>query len=62
MSSSIILVLVLMVATLLVLGVGLGAMVMGGDFNKRYGNRLMTARVIFQALTICLVGVLFLVK
>lgn len=37
-----------MLATLGVLGVGLVAMARGGDFNRKYGNRLMQARVAFQ--------------
>lgn len=31
---------------------GLAAMSVGGDFNKRYGNRLMRWRVILQGVTI----------
>ena len=39
-------------ATLAVLGVGVVAMFRGGEFNRRYGNKLMRARVIVQGATI----------
>ena len=32
--------------------VGMFAMTKGGEFNKKYGNRLMRARVYFQGLTL----------
>jgi hypothetical protein len=35
-----------------VLGLGLFSMVRGGEFNKKYGNKLMQARVILQALAL----------
>jgi len=38
--------------TALVLFTGLFSMVRGGDFNKKYGNRLMRLRVLFQAIAI----------
>ncbi|MFO1190524.1 MAG: HIG1 domain-containing protein, partial [Alphaproteobacteria bacterium] len=37
-----------MVATLLVLLVGLVAMLRGGKFNQRYGNKLMRLRILMQ--------------
>lgn len=33
---------------------GLVSMTKGGEFNQRYGNKLMRLRVILQALTIAL--------
>ena len=45
----------LVVAMLAVLGalfVGLFAMVRGGEFNEKYGNRLMRARVILQGVAL----------
>jgi len=40
------------IATLVTLLVGVTAMGKGGDFNERYGNKLMRMRVIFQGLAI----------
>ncbi len=41
-----------MVAVLASLGVGLFAMARGGEFNKKYGNRLMQMRVALQGLAL----------
>jgi hypothetical protein len=38
-----------MLAVLGALGLGLYAMTQGGEFNQKYGNRLMQARVVLQA-------------
>ncbi len=46
-------------AVLIVLAVGLIAMFRGGEFNRRYGNKLMRLRVILQAVAVLLI-VLFL--
>lgn len=43
-----------MTATLLVVLTGFVAMTKGGDFNRRYGTRLMMMRVALQGLTIAL--------
>jgi hypothetical protein len=43
-----------MAATLIVLAVGLIAMLRGGNFNRRYGNKLMRMRILFQAVAIAL--------
>ena len=40
------------IAVLVCLGVGLVGMARGGDFNRRYGNRLMQARVALQGLAL----------
>ena len=37
-----------------VLVLGIISMMKGGEFNKKYGNKLMTARVVLQAVTIIL--------
>lgn len=45
----------MIVAALSVLGVlavGLLSMTKGGEFNKKYGNRLMQARVLLQGLAL----------
>lgn len=46
--------LISMVATVLVLIVGLGGFFQGGEFNRKYGNKLMRARVTLQFITIVL--------
>ncbi len=52
---------VALVGTLAVLIAGLVAMMRGGEFNRKYGNKLMRARVAMQALAIALMLILFLV-
>ena len=51
-----------LIAVLAVLTVGIVAMLRGGEFNRRYGNKLMRARVAMQALAIALVFVLYLLN
>ena len=43
-----------MFLTLASLVVGLVAMVKGGEFNQKYGNRLMRARVTMQGIALAL--------
>ena len=50
-----ILALIGMLATLLVLVVGLTGFFQGGEFNRKYGNKLMRARVTLQFITIVLI-------
>ncbi len=52
---------VALVGTLAVLVAGLVAMMRGGEFNRKYGNKLMRVRVAMQALAIALLLVLFLI-
>jgi hypothetical protein len=47
-------------ATLVVLGIGIVAMFRGGDFNRRYGNKLMRTRIIVQGATVLLLVLAFL--
>lgn len=49
---------VAMFATLAILIVGVWGFRYGGEFNKRYGNKLMRARVAMQAVCILLFLVL----
>ena len=51
---------VAMAGVLLVLFVGVGAMARGGEFNRRYGNRLMRLRVVLQAVALLLFVLLIL--
>ena len=55
-------VVVALVATLAVLLVGVIAMLRGGDFNAKYGNKLMRARVAMQALAVALMLSLYLIN
>lgn len=49
-----ILALISALATLVVMFTGAIGMAKGGDFNKKYGNKLMQLRVGLQALTVLL--------
>jgi len=42
-------------AVVIVLAVGVISMFRGGEFNARWGNRLMRARVVLQALAVLLI-------
>ena len=44
-----------LIAVLVVLAVGIIGMLRGGDFNRRYGNKLMRVRVATQGLAILLI-------
>ena len=46
-------------ATLGVLLTGITSMLRGGEFNRRYGNKLMRARVILQGITLVLLALMF---
>ena len=50
-----------LVAVVLVLLAGVFAMARGGAFNKKYGNKLMRARVVLQAFAVLLIAVVWLV-
>ena len=49
------LIIIALIAVLIVLGIGVIAMLRGGNFNRRYGNKLMRLRVLLQALAIILI-------
>ncbi len=55
------LVIIALVATLGVLAAGMVAMTRGGEFNRKYGNKLMQARVAMQGLAIALLLLLYLI-
>lgn len=38
-----------------ILAIGLGGFVAGGEFNRKYGNRLMRLRILFQAIAVALI-------
>ncbi len=48
-----------MLAVLGALGLGLFAMTRGGDFNKKYGNKLMRARVSLQGVALALLALAY---
>ena len=48
-----------MLLTLLVCTVGIILMATGGEANKKYGTKLMAARVYLQAISIALVALAF---
>ncbi|MBL4804257.1 MAG: twin transmembrane helix small protein [Alphaproteobacteria bacterium] len=50
---------VAMFLVLAVLGMGLFSMVKGGEFNKKYGNKLMQARVIMQGVALALLALAY---
>ncbi len=49
-----VLMIIAMIAVLASLFVGLGGMLKGGEFNKKYGNKLMRLRVGLQAVALLL--------
>ena len=45
-------------ATVIVIVVGVIGMARGGEFNRRYANRLMRLRIVFQGLAVLLFAIL----
>ncbi len=56
------LVVVALVGTLIVLLSGVVVMTRGGEFNRKWGNKLMRARIAMQALAVMLMFALFLLN
>jgi hypothetical protein len=56
------LVAIALAGTLAVLFAGVFAMARGGEFNRKWGNKLMRARVVTQGLAILLLLALFLLN
>ncbi len=54
-----VLVVVAVIVVALILVAGVVAMMRGGEFNRKYGNRLMRARLEAQAVAVVLVLVAF---
>ena len=54
MSILTVLLMIAMLATLGVLVVGVAGFFHGGEFNRKYGNKLMQARVALQAVAVVL--------
>lgn len=55
------LIVIAMLITLGVLFAGLISMAVGGDFNRKYGNRLMRYRVVAQGVALLLFALAMLV-
>ena len=51
-----------MALTAIVLLVGITGFLRGGEFNAKYGNTLMRARVGLQLTAVLLLGILFLMQ
>ena len=50
-----IIVIVACLLVLIVLMVGLGGFTFGGEFNRRYANKIMRLRILLQAIAILLI-------
>ena len=48
-------VIVVCLLVVIVLMIGLGGFAFGGDFNKKYANKLMRLRILLQAMAILLI-------
>lgn len=60
MSFILILTIITALSVIAVLVLGIISMMKGGEFNKKYGNKLMTARVVLQSITVILLLVLWM--
>ena len=56
------LIIVGLVLVFIVLVIGLVSMLVKGDFNKKYSNKLMRVRVITQGIIILIFALVFLIK
>ena len=50
-----IIIIVACLLVVIVLMVGLGGFAFGGDFNKKYANKIMRLRILLQAIAILLI-------
>ena len=50
-----VIVIVACLLVLIVLMVGLGGFTFGGDFNRKYANKIMRLRILLQAIAILLI-------
>ncbi len=57
-----VLLIVAMVAVVVVLFTGLASFVAGGEFNRKYANKLMRLRVATQAFALLIILLLFLLR
>lgn len=52
----------LMMATVVVLVIGIGLMARGGEANEKYGNKMMVARVALQGAALSVLVLLLMLK
>ena len=57
-----ILIIIGLILVFLVLVIGLVSMLVKGDFNKKYSNKLMRLRVITQGIIVLIFALVFLIK
>ena len=57
-----ILIIIGLVLVFIVLVIGLISMLLKGDFNKKYSNKLMRLRVITQGIIVLIFALVFLIK
>ena len=57
-----ILIIIGLILVFIVLVIGLVSMLLKGDFNKKYSNKLMRLRVITQGIIILIFTLVFLIK
>ena len=57
-----ILIIIGLILVFIVLVIGLVSMLLKGDFNKKYSNKLMRLRVITQGIIILIFALVFLIK
>ena len=50
-----IIIIVACLLVVIVLMIGLGGFAFGGDFNKKYANKIMRVRILLQAIAILLI-------
>ena len=55
-------VIIAILAVMVILMIGLGAFTSGGEFNKKYANKLMRYRIIGQAVAIILILIFVAVR
>ena len=48
-----------MLLVLVVLGLGIFSLIKGGEFNKKYGNKLMQLRVLLQGVALALLALAY---
>ena len=57
-----VLVVLSMASVAIVLVIGLGGFAAGGEFNRKYGNKLMRLRILFQAIAVVLILIYFFMR
>lgn len=50
------------IAVFIVLVIGLASFLAGGEFNRKYGNKLMRARIVFQAVAVVLILIMIYLR